>query len=121
MSEGTKLQEERSGPIRAMANAPESAASTIAREDSSRAEWYASLVDSGLLPDALLRWGIRRICAARLREESAGGEAAQQERRRRLLAELAAGPIAIRTEAANAQHYEVPAEFFQHVLGARMK
>ena len=69
----------------------------------------------------LLRWGIRRICAARLREEGAGGAEAQRERRRRLLEAMSAGPIAIRTDAANAQHYEVPAEFFRQVLGARMK
>ena len=83
--------------------------------------WYSPLVESGLLPDWLLRWGIRRICAARLREESAGGPEAQRERRRRLLAQLDASPIAIGTDAANAQHYEVPAEFFENVLGRHMK
>ena len=85
------------------------------------ASWYSPLVESGLLPDWLLRWGIRRICAARLREEAAGGPAAQRERRRRLLEQLAASPIAVRSDAANAQHYEVPAGFFEHVLGRRMK
>ena len=30
-------------------------------------------------------------------------------------------PIALRTESANAQHYEVPAAFFERVLGPRMK
>jgi cyclopropane-fatty-acyl-phospholipid synthase len=35
--------------------------------------------------------------------------------------ELARGPIAVETEAANAQHYEVPADFFRLVLGRRMK
>jgi len=84
-------------------------------------DWPASLVDSGLIPDAVLRWGIRRICAARLRAEAAGGDSTLRERRNRLIAELAASPIALRTEAANSQHYEVPAEFFQQVLGARMK
>jgi cyclopropane-fatty-acyl-phospholipid synthase len=86
-----------------------------------RAAWYAPLVESGLVPDALLRWGIRRICAARLRDESAGGADAQQVRRRALVAQLDASPIAIRTDSANAQHYEVPAEFFCHVLGRHMK
>ena len=83
--------------------------------------WYSPLVDSGLLPDWILRWGIRRICAERLREESASGPEAQRERRRQLLAQLDASPIAIRSDAANAQHYEVPAEFFEHVLGRHMK
>ena len=29
------------------------------------------LAERGLLPDFLLRWGIRRLCAARLREPRA--------------------------------------------------
>ena len=86
-----------------------------------RPAWYSSLIETGLVPDVLLRWGIRRICAARLREEAAGGVEAQRERRRRLLAQLDAGPVAICTGAANAQHYEVSAEFFQQVLGRHMK
>jgi cyclopropane-fatty-acyl-phospholipid synthase len=39
----------------------------------------------------------------------------------RLEAELRASPIALHTGAANQQHYEVPAEFFQKVLGPRLK
>lgn len=34
---------------------------------------------------------------------------------------LADVPIALHTDAANAQHYEVPAAFFEHVLGPRRK
>jgi len=34
---------------------------------------------------------------------------------------MQACPIAVHTEAANAQHYEVPAEFFELVLGPRRK
>jgi cyclopropane-fatty-acyl-phospholipid synthase len=35
--------------------------------------------------------------------------------------ELRRGPIAIHTDAANEQHYEVPAEFYQNCLGPRLK
>ena len=80
-----------------------------------------SLVESGLVPDPLLRWGIRRICAARLRDESAGGPEAIAQRRTALITQLNASPIAIRTDSANTQHYEVPADFFLHVLGRHMK
>jgi cyclopropane-fatty-acyl-phospholipid synthase len=66
-------------------------------------------VDRGWLPTPLLRLGIRAVCAARLRDETRGGPAATAARQRALLAELTAAPIAIATEAANAQHYEVAA------------
>jgi len=104
-----------------MATTPQSAASPEFTNVHPSPAWYTPLVESGLLPDSLLRWGIRRICAARLRDQAAGGPQAQQERRRLLLAQLDASPIAISTDVANAQHYEVPAEFFQSVLGRRMK
>ena len=79
------------------------------------------LCERGLLPDALTRLGIRRLCAQRLREEGAGDLAAADERFRRLLDELRRSPIAIETDAANAQHYEVPARFFELCLGRRLK
>lgn len=73
------------------------------------------------LPDALLRQGIRRQCAQRLQDESAGGPDAQGIAFQRGLAMLRASPVAIHTDAANRQHYELPAAFFQHCLGPRLK
>jgi cyclopropane-fatty-acyl-phospholipid synthase len=79
------------------------------------------LAERGLVPDALLRAGIRRELRARLREEAerAGADPAAAEAR--FAAQLAAGPIALATDAANAQHYEVPPEFFARVLGPHRK
>jgi cyclopropane-fatty-acyl-phospholipid synthase len=77
--------------------------------------------ERGLFPDALLRLGIRRMCAARLREESAGGLEAAAARQHACIEELRASPIAIETAAANAQHYELPAAFFQLCLGRHRK
>ena len=79
------------------------------------------LAERGLIPDALLRYGIRQMCAQRLREERDGGVAAQAERFDRRIAELRHSPVAIHTEAANAQHYELPAAFFKLCLGPRLK
>ena len=79
------------------------------------------LCERGLVPDALTRFGIRRLCAQRLREEQAGDPALALARYQRLLGELRRSPIAIETEAANAQHYELPTRFFQLCLGARLK
>ncbi len=66
------------------------------------------------MPDVLVRAGVRRMAADRLAERPLwdGDELADR---------LAAGPIALRTDAANEQHYEVPAEFFRLVLGPRLK
>jgi cyclopropane-fatty-acyl-phospholipid synthase len=79
------------------------------------------LAERGLLPDALLRLGVRQQCALRLRTAGAGGAAAQETRQQRLLEELRASPVAVHTTAANAQHYELPPQFFRLCLGARLK
>jgi cyclopropane-fatty-acyl-phospholipid synthase len=80
-----------------------------------------SLMERGLLPDALVRRGIRGLCAQRLREEDAGGDEAQRESLRRFIALMDAGPIAPVPEKANEQHYELPAAFFELVLGRHCK
>ena len=80
-----------------------------------------ALVDSGMLPDWLVRAGIRKNCAARLAEQRAGGVAGQAARRLALDRTLRDSPIAVAADAANAQHYEVPAAFFQLVLGPHLK
>lgn len=80
-------------------------------------EW----VERGRVPDALIRMGIRRLCAAGLKERAAAGVEAECEREERLASELRRGPIAVHTAAANEQHYELPPEFFGLCLGARRK
>jgi cyclopropane-fatty-acyl-phospholipid synthase len=77
--------------------------------------------ERGLAPDALLRWGVRQLCASRLKEERQGGPAAQAARFQRRLAQLRTTEVALHTEAANIQHYELPPEFFVHCLGPRLK
>jgi cyclopropane-fatty-acyl-phospholipid synthase len=77
--------------------------------------------ERGLIPDKLLRLGIRRMCSARLDEEHAGGVEASAERQRARIDELRASPIAIETDAANVQHYELPPPFFKLCLGRNLK
>ena len=79
------------------------------------------LAERGLLPDALIRAGIRRLCAQRLREERSADTALAWQRFQALLAELRSSPLAIQTDAANAQHYELPPRFFELCLGKRLK
>jgi len=85
------------------------------------ASGLVGLAERGLLPDFLVRLGIRRLCASRLREERSGDAAAAWERHRQRLDELRASPVAIHTDAANAQHYELPPRFFELCLGKRLK
>jgi cyclopropane-fatty-acyl-phospholipid synthase len=69
------------------------------------------------LPDLVIRAAIQRLCsrtAARLAAGDAKSDA-------RFASEMAAHAIAEHTDAANAQHYEVPAAFFERVLGPNRK
>jgi cyclopropane-fatty-acyl-phospholipid synthase len=79
------------------------------------------LAERGWLPDGLVRIGIRRQCRQRLQTESAGGPAAQDARFQRLRQTLGDSAIAVHTDAANRQHYELPPAFFRHCLGPRLK
>jgi len=82
---------------------------------------YHELLATGRVPDTLLRRMSRRRCGELIRrlEADAGGDAAATLRA--YAAELAAGPFAIHQDDANRQHYELPTEFFQQVLGPRLK
>ncbi len=86
-----------------------------------RVAWYEGILDRGLIPDGMMRAGIRRRLAKRLTQEREGGVAAQDERMRALVLALRSSPVAIETEKANEQHYELPPEFFALCLGARLK
>lgn len=77
--------------------------------------------ERGWLPDLLIRRGIRRLLAARLEQQRRLELADPGEPFREFRDQLRQGPIAVHTDAANQQHYEVPTEFFQRVLGPRLK
>ncbi len=79
------------------------------------------LAERAVLPDWLIRFGMRRLMARRLEREAEREAAEPGEPLRRFVEELRSSPIAIATDAANVQHYEVPSEFFQRVLGPRLK
>jgi cyclopropane-fatty-acyl-phospholipid synthase len=81
----------------------------------------ARAAEAGLFPDALVRFAIRRLLEGRLRQSVWGDQAQRDREEAALLERLRRGPIAISVDAANAQHYEVPAEFFEQVLGPQLK
>ncbi|NBU50756.1 MAG: class I SAM-dependent methyltransferase, partial [Betaproteobacteria bacterium] len=101
-------------------------ASTDAAPESATfsARLSTALIDAcerGLLPDALVRAGMRSLMKQRLIDEGADNAPLATERLAALVAELRESPIAKETDAANEQHYEVPSAFFHLHLGPRLK
>ncbi len=70
--------------------------------------------EQGLLPDALIRWGIRRLLRERLQREQAQDPEA-------FVSQLRSSALALHTREANEQHYELPPAFFAQVLGCHLK
>jgi cyclopropane-fatty-acyl-phospholipid synthase len=83
--------------------------------------WLIQWCERGWLPDSLVRLGMRALMRQRLQAEHAGDGERRTEALERLLVELRSSPIAIETQAANTQHYEVPGDFFHAHLGPRLK
>lgn len=80
-----------------------------------------NLLEKDIIPDFLIRMGIRNLLKQRLTEENKGSQEAKQLHLNAYIEKLKASPIAINTSDANEQHYEVPTEFYKYVLGKRMK
>ena len=80
-----------------------------------------ALLATGTIPDALIRFSIRRRLANTLKEHVASTAEAQRQRVMAHVDDLRASPIAINTAEANEQHYEVPTQFYQYALGPRLK
>ena len=80
-----------------------------------------TLLSTGIVPDTLIRSGIRHLLSAKLREEGRGDLEERDSCFAAFRAGLDASPIAINTADANRQHYQVPTEFYLNVLGPRLK
>jgi cyclopropane-fatty-acyl-phospholipid synthase len=79
------------------------------------------LLAKDLLPDAVIRFGIRQRLAHVISKNKEPNIEAQRARLLRYVAELKAMPVAIATQEANEQHYEVPTRFYQLCLGKHLK
>jgi len=77
--------------------------------------------EMGLVPDAAIRAGIRRLLVKRLAEIRAGDVAASSDALNQFVKDMCNSQVAPVPELANEQHYEVPAEFFTEVLGKHHK
>ena len=74
-----------------------------------------SLAESGFIPDSIIKIAARYISKGRLNDQST------HDNKDKIISELSKGTVAEKTYDANEQHYEVPPEFFNHVLGENLK
>lgn len=79
------------------------------------------LTERGILPDAMLRQGIRFLLKSRLDEIRVQDCESMGQHEQFFISMMNDSPIALLADKANEQHYEVSAEFFQTVLGDRLK
>ena len=93
----------------------------MATEKSFLTRKLISLAEHGLLPDPLLRSGIRKLLRQRLGEMHAAYDPSPLDYMHSFCESLSASAVAEHTEEANEQHYEVPTEFYKLVLGPHMK
>ena len=82
---------------------------------------FIELAERGLAPDFLIRAGIRNLCRKRLRQCLTNDCETNAELAEKYLKDSDASPMAVLTDKANEQHYEVPAKFYQLVLGKNLK
>ena len=79
------------------------------------------LVENGHIPDLLTRAGIRLLLLQRLREQAQESPDQEWQAVMTFVEEMRQSPIALHTQEANEQHYELPSRFFELVLGPHLK
>lgn len=84
-------------------------------------DWIYKALSTDLVPELIIRMGIRNMLAQKLKTEKKPTPDLQRQAMIEFVNELKSSPIAIHTDSANRQHYEVPASFFEAVLGPRLK
>jgi cyclopropane-fatty-acyl-phospholipid synthase len=79
------------------------------------------MAERGWLPDSLIRYGIRRLDRIRLDQIRQPEGSALEMFNARFIDAMRQSPVAVNTREANQQHYELPPEFFEAVLGPYLK
>lgn len=75
----------------------------------------------GIVPDRITRIGIRRLCAAHLRVRSSAASICCNPEVEAFIRSMDHEPIALFPQKVNEQHYELPPEFFERILGVHRK
>ena len=84
-------------------------------------DFLLPLVYAGFVPDSLIRLGIRLRLSDQLYILKKEGCEADHQSKMDIVKQLKTMPIALKTDEANEQHYEVPAAFYDLSLGPRKK
>jgi cyclopropane-fatty-acyl-phospholipid synthase len=79
------------------------------------------ILAKGKVPDLLLRYGVKRLVKKRVKKQNNLSIEARFEYLNQFIKELKKQPIAVQTDSANEQHYELPPEFFEKILGRNLK
>ena len=82
---------------------------------------FIQLSEHGLMPDFIIRAGIRNLCKKRLEQCKIEDCEKNAELAEEYLRQVDQSALAVETDKANKQHYEVPAEFYHLVLGKNLK
>ena len=82
---------------------------------------FIDFAERGLMPDFFIRTGIRGLCRKRLEQCKTDDCEANAQLVEDYIRSVDQAPLAVLTEKANEQHYEVPAAFYHKVLGQNLK
>ncbi|HPI97721.1 MAG TPA: cyclopropane-fatty-acyl-phospholipid synthase family protein [Synergistales bacterium] len=83
--------------------------------------FLVNLAEKGILPDEVIRYGIRKRLAGMRSDLGKCGPAGPRSQKDRFVRALEDGSMAIEQDRVNSQHYELPPEFFSTFLGSRRK
>ena len=82
---------------------------------------FIDFAERGFIPDFIIRAGIRNLCRKRLQQCRTDDCEANAELVEKYMRSVDDSPLAVLTDKANEQHYEVPAAFYLKVLGKNLK
>ena len=80
-----------------------------------------SAVEKGIIPDFLIRYGIKLLLKRRLIDIKSLDCEKTDFSQMQMISRMQSSPIAINTDSANEQHYEVPQAFYKLILGSSYK
>lgn len=80
-----------------------------------------SIISSGLVPDFIIRTGIRKLLKERIKEITPPPPHSLEEVKKKFVEMMKSSPLAVQTRDANEQHYEVPTDFYLYCLGPNLK